>query len=275
MKKKNILAILAVFILSLSAVATTASAKSIGDDYSIAGIGLGWALVGIAIFGFVLGYMKILKSGTYKKLMPFLVAFLLLGIGLQFVSVDETSTATTANIVSSDSECCPFEVTGSAITSGTNYITTTTWDEDTLTLTVPLTVSDSSDGNLTGHKTGLNLTVEPMCSSATADDIETICFASDYLMKYGGEYALDEDSTGYNAIWTTTEGTEYYDDCVKVTADSSDYAQIDYTMVNGTSGSWVSELSQIGDSLTWYVTVSNQCYTETITINAIVVSYTA
>jgi len=266
MKKRHILPILA-FVMMLVATATTVSAEALGESWTIGGYNPGWILVGIAV---VLGLVGMLGYGNIKKFGT--IAVILLLIGGLFLIPFETADTPPAQVAS---DCCPFEVTGSAVTSGTSYISDTTWDEDTLTLTVPLTVSDSSDGNLSNHKTGLNLTVEPMCSSATADDIETICFDSDYLMKYGGEYLLDEDSTGYSAIWTTTEGTEYYDDCVKVTADSSDWAQIDYTFVNATSGSWVSELDQIGDSKTWYITVSNDCYTETITVQAIVVSYTA
>jgi len=195
-------------------------------------------------------------------------------IGAIFVIPIEAPEDAPSTIVPT-SDCCEFEVTGSAVTTGSNYISDTTWDEDTLTLTVPLTVSDSSDGNLSAHKTGVNLTIEPLCDTGDADKYRIYSVESDYLMKYGGEYLLDEDSTGYSAIWTTEEGTEYYDDNIKIGDDTSDWAQIDYTFVNGTAGSWVTELDSIGDSKTWYVTIANDCFTETITIQAIVVSYTA
>jgi len=267
MRKRNQIAVFMASMLMLVMTAISACAEALGDSMNIGGYNLGWILVGVAV---VLALVGVLGYGNVKKFGTFAVVLLLLG-GLLLIPF-ETATVPTGQVVD---DCCPFEVTGSAVTSGSNYISDATWDEDTLTLTVPLTVNDSSDGNLTGHKTGLNLTVEPLCSGSTADDIEIICFSSDYLMKFGGEYILDEDSTGYSAIWTTTEGTEYYDDCVKVTADTSDWAQIDYTFVNATSGSWVTELDQIGDSKTWYITVGNDCHTETITVQAIVVSYTA
>ena len=255
-------------IITLVMSAVTVCADALGDSMTVGGYNLGWIFVGIAV---VLALVGVLGYGNIKKFGTVAVVLILLG-GLFLIPFETAEEAPPATIVD---DCCEFEVTGSAITTGSNYISDATWNEDTLTLTVPLTVSDSSDGNLSAHKTGVNLTVEPLCDGATADDIEIICFTSDYLMKYGGEYILDEDSTGYSAIWTTAEGTEYYDDCVKVTADSSDYAQIDYTFVNGTAGSWVTELDQIGDSKTWYITVSNDCYTETVTVQAIVVSYTA
>lgn len=267
MKRRNILLVLAT-MMTLVGTATTACAEALGDGMKVAGFNPGWILILIALFVAGVSYVGLIN----KKLISVAVGIALLG-AIFVVPIETTEETPTATIV--DDDCCPFEVTGSAITTGSNYISDTTWDEDALTLTIPLTVSDSSDGNLSGHKAGVNLTIEPLCDSGDADKYRIYTVDSEYLMKYGGEYLLDEDSTGYNAIWTTTEGTEYYDDNIKIGDDTSDWAQIDYTFVNGTSGSWVSELSSIGDSKTWDVTISNDCYTETITVQAMVVSYTA
>jgi len=253
---------------------STASASAIGDDYSVAGIGLGWFLVGIGIIGFVLIYVGFFKKGLGKKLTAPLIALLLIGLALQFVTVDTTPSGGT---ITGDRACPDFEVTGTATTSGTGYITTTVWDEDDMTLTIPLTVSDSSDGNLSAHKAGMNITFDPIGSGFTADDISTVHFSSDYLMKYGGEYVLDEDTSGYEAEWTTADGTKDYEDSIDITCDSTGWAKIDYIMNNGTADNWVDELSAVGDSVTWHINMWNDCntWTETITVTAIVVSYTA
>lgn len=249
----------------------TASAGAIGDDYMVNGVNPGWFVILIAV---VIGLLAMLKILDQKKVGTGAVVVLLVGIAL-LVPISGPATVTPP---ASTKECCEFDISATALTSAIeDYITTTTWDEDSQTLTIPLTVADSSDGNLTGDQAGINITIDPMCDYAETTDVGVYTIETDYDMKYGGEYILDEDSTGYLAEITTTEGIEYYDDSIKITAENSDWVQVDYTFVNATSGSWVSELSGIGDSKTWYITISNSCgtYTETITVNAIVVSYTA
>lgn len=251
----------------------TASAGAIGDDYSIGGFGAGWVLVGIAIIGFVLIYFKVFKKELGRKILAPFVAILLIGLALQFVTIEEPATAEIA-----PSDCPEFDISGNAIISGTYYITTAVFDNDTMTLTVPLTVQDSSDGNLTDHKTGVNLTVDPIAIAGGASDISAVIhFDSDYLMKYGGEYVLDESGDEYEAVWTKPGmTTKRYAGTYDLTVAEEGWLQIDYTMNNATAGNWVSELSQIGDTVTWYITLSTTCgWRETITVNGIVISYTA
>ena len=269
--KKSILIIMLILCLAIGASTITASADTVGEGWEILGYSAGWVLIAIALVGFGLGALKVLSAEVMKKVWVIFVALLLVGALLLVVNIPTAEPATTTT-----GKCPDFEITGSAITTG-NYNPDTVWDEDTLTLTIPLTVSDSSDGNLTFGLAGVNLTWDPIGSGFTSEDITTIIFSSDYLMKYGGEYLLDEDSTGYKAIWTTSSGAEYYDDTIDVTADSTTWSRIDYTFVNGTAGSWVTELDAIGDSKTWYVSASNNCgtWSETITIIAMVISYTA
>jgi hypothetical protein len=275
MKNKTIyMAILTLLMLVIGA-GVTASAEALGEKYTISGIQIGWWIICV---GAIIAIVALTDIIDKKKFTVLGLAILI--IGAIFVIPIETTTEVpppTGYIIDEEEDCCPFDITGSAVITGANYIASAVWDEETLTFTVPITVSDASDGNLTDHKTGLNLTFDPLCVGATADDIENVHFSTDYLMKYGGEYMLDEDSTGYSAIWTTSEGTEYYDDVMKITADTSGWAQIDYTFVNATSGSWVTELDAIGDSKTWYITASNDCgdWSETITVTLIVVAYTA
>lgn len=268
MKKINIFKSMLLAVLSLVTGAGVASAGAIGDGYSMAGVQIGWWIIAIAGILILLALTSILDK---KKFTTLGIALLIIGF-LFVVPIDVDVSEEPATIAE---DTCPFTLTASAVTSGSNYIGTSTWNSATDTLTVPLTVSDSSDGNLSAHKFGLNITVNPMCSGASSTQIEVFTFDSDYNMAYGGETVLNSDSTGYNAIWTTDSGTEYYDTTVKVTADETGYAQIDYTAINGTAGSWVTELSQVGDSLSWNIRVGNGYQTEVLTVNAIVVSYSA
>jgi hypothetical protein len=265
MKRKNIFISMLLAFLMLVIGAGVASARAIGDGYTLAGIQIGIVCIILAV---VLGLVII--AGILEKKYFGTISIALLLIGVLFIvpiSIPEEPITVVP-------DGCPFTLTASAVTTGTNYIGTSTWNSATNTLTVPLTVSNSTDGNLSAHKFGLNITVNPMCPGALSTQIEVFTFSSDYAMTYGGEKVLRQDSTGYMAIWTTDSDNEYYDTTLKVTADSTDWAQIDYTTINGTAGGWVTELSQVGDSLSWNIHVGNEYQTEVITVNAIVVAYT-
>ena len=269
---KSKLVFFVAFVMSLVGMASSASAEALGEGYSLMGINLGWALVLLGVAFFILVGLNVVKKSTGKKWGTLFVAFLLVGLALVFVEVPaETQTADI-----SDSNCCGIDYSASAIASGGDFITSTTWDESTDTLTIPITVADSSDGNLTGDMAGINITLDPLASGMTTDNICMFTISSDYTMKYGGEDVLDKTGSDYLAEITTADGTEYLSDVVKLTADDTAWVNVSWTFVNATSGSWVSELSQVGDSLSWYITIENACGdTERITVTAIVVSYTA
>lgn len=284
-KMKNRKYILAITALFMMLVTTTISvcAEALGDGWTVGGYNPGWILVGIAI---VVALIGIIGYGDYKKFGTVAVVALLIGV---FLLIPYETTETPVATITDSDECCDFEITGSVVASGTDYIgdssspatSDPTWDDDTLVFTVPLYVADSSDGQLGAHNTGLNLTFDPVGSGKTSDDICTIHFSSDYSMKLGGEEILDEDSTGHQAIWTvpTSDGTttKYHDHSLDVTANDDTWAQIDYTFNNNSAGNWVTELDQIGDTVTWYITAQNDCgtWSETIAVQCIVTDYTA
>ena len=263
MRKVGIIALLTAMIMTL---VTTVSAETVGEGITVGGVNLGWVIVIVGIVVAGLAYWDVLS----KKLI--VGGIILIVVGAIFLVPYETTTIVTTT----DDDCCDFEFSGAVIHAGAHDITSV-WDEDDQSWTIPLTVADSSDGNLTGHCASLNITFDPIGSGKTANDICTVHFESDYLMKYGGEYIVSEDSTNYMAIWTTEDGTEYIDDSLDITADSSDWARINFTFNNGTAGNWVTELDAVGDGKTFYITMSNDCasWTETITVKLIVVSYTA
>jgi len=269
---KSKLVFFVAFVMSLVGMASSASAEALGEGYSLMGINLGWALVLLGVAFFILVGLNVVKKSTGKKWGTLFVAFLLVGLALVFVEVPaETQTADI-----SDSNCCGIDYSASAIASGGDFITSTTWDEDSETLTIPITVADASDGNLTGDMAGINITIDPLASGMTTENICEFTISSDYTMKYGGEDVLDKSGSNYLAEITTEDGTEYLSDVVKMTADETAWVNVSWTFVNATSGSWVSELDQVGDSLSWYITIENACgEQERITVTAIVVSYTA
>lgn len=265
----NLTLVLAV-LLSIIGMAATVSAETLGEQWTIMGYNGGW---GILILGLLVGLVAgMVKAAKAMKGPLFAIAAVLIvgGLVMATVTVPED---TTADTTATTGNCCDFDFTGSAITSGADYITTSTWDEVTNTLTVPLTVADSSDGNLTGDTTGVNITLEALGLTTDTNCVFTV--TSDYSMTYGGETVLDKTGSNYRAEITTSSGTDYITDTVQIAAGSDTWINCSWYFINGTSGGWVSELSQIGDSLTWYVTIENSCgVKETITVNAIVVSYT-
>jgi len=255
-------------MLVLLSFTATVTATTIGDGYTVGGYNAGWVLLIIGIVLALAGWGMAALKTMKKPIVAFGIAFFFIGAAMLTISVPTPTTGQTTGTA-----CCDFGITGASIT-GTEYIATNTWDESTNTLTIPLTVADSSDGNLTGSRAGVNLTIEAFGEENT--ELCKYTITSDYTMTYGGEYILDKTGSDYRAEITTTTGTEYNTDEFQVAAGSTAWANVSYIFVNGTSGSWVSELTQIGDSITWYITVQNACgETERITITAMVVAYTA
>lgn len=256
-------------------------AKAIGEGYTIGDYNAGWILIIIAIIiGFIVIIGKASKILTWKgsgALTIPLVLILIIGLAMVFVQVEEE---TGLGIVS---ECPDFKITATAVTSGTYYITTSNWDEteytsgDIGTLTIPLTVSDSSDGNLTDHISALNFTLDPIAGGRPATTMATIHMSSDYNLKYSGEDVFDKTGNYYDVNWTSASGTERYTDTQDMQVSEESWALCTWEFNNGTAGNWVTKLSAVGDSITWHVTLWNDCgtWSATVTIIAIVVSYTA
>jgi hypothetical protein len=269
--KKIINIMILVSLLLIIAGATSVTAKSLGQSWgwTIAGYDAGWIII---IIGIIIGILSlpqldILSTKIFGSLALAAIIFGGALVGIQ-VAPEQPAAAIT--------DCCEIDFTAAAINSGGDYITDTTWDENTNTLTIPLTVADSSDGNLTGSAAGINITLDPIGQGKTTQDLCNIDVSSDYTFKYGGEDVLDKTGNSYRAEVTTSSGTEYYTDTVKVSADTTAWVNVSWFFINATSGSWVSELSQIGNSLTWYITLSNACNEQkTITVIAMVISYTA
>jgi hypothetical protein len=247
-------------------------AKALGEGWTLGEYPLGWILIIVAIIGGFIVLLakasKVLKWKGAGALTVPVVIILLLGVAMVFVEVEP---------VTAVSKCPEFEITASAVTTGTYYISTVNWDEDENLFTIPLTVSDSSDGNLTDHITALNFTIDPIAGGRTADTMATIHMDSDYTIQYGGEDIFDKTGDYYDVNWTSPTGTESYKDTQDMQVSETSWALCTWEFNNGTAGNWVTELSAIGNSITWHVNFWNDdnTWTETIMITATVVSYTA
>jgi len=268
LKKKFLVICASVFALFMGFVSTV-SAAPLGEGYALAGIPIGWGLIGLAVILGALIFFKILKKELAKKLGTLAVVLLLVGVALQFVQAPDADAASMTGV--------DINVTGSAVTTGDNTISTN-WDEDENVWTIPLTVSDSSDGNLSDHIAILNLTLDPISQAGlTADNMQSVHFSADYNMQYGGEDIVSKSGNDYLATWTDEDGgTHYGDGVIDMQMTETKWAYLNYTFNNGTAGNWVTELSAVGDTATWYIHVwTDEGFRETITVNAVVVSYTA
>lgn len=265
-----------VLLLALAALVigagATASAGAIGDGYELGGYQVGYWIIGGAVVAGLLAITDVLDK---KKAGTGAIALLIIGV-LLVVPIDTPGDTTTPQtIYTGPTPTATFDIIGTAVTTGTDYISTAVWDDNTKTLTVPLTVQDASDGILTGSRTGVNITFDPITTNAATTDLFTINVATQYTTRYGGEYIFEEDANGFLCNVTTEDGTFRYDARVKLTGEASDWARFDYEFVNATSGSWVSKLNAVGDSVAWQITASCGSWSDTFTVRAIVVSYTA
>jgi len=271
MNKRKFVMMLSFVLMIVGAGAEVVNAATIGDGYQIAGYNAGWTIliIGIIVGGLGWGVKAFDKFATPMKVVGVAMFF----IGAAMLTVSAPASTTDDDLTGTN--CCDFSFTGAAITSGANYISDATWNENTNTLTVPIDVNDSSGGNLNGgYETGVNITLEALGKTTDTNCVFTV--TSDYTMTYGGETVLDKSGSDYLAQIQTTSGVEYITDTIQVAAGSTAWINCSWQFVNGTSGSWVSELEQIGDSFSFFVTIENACgEKETITVTVIVIDYDA
>lgn len=277
MKRKNILILLFIWI-ALLASAITVSATTFGDQTAIGGFNSGYVILAfgllIAVVGAIAKVAGVLGSKGVKIFIIVVLTFVVIGVPIAFVPITPTTTDITG-------DCPAFTVTGKAVTSGTDYITTVNWDEDEDLFTIPITVADSSDGNLSGHKTAINFTLDPTSTSDyLSTTMATIYMKCDYKVQYGGEDIFSKTGNYYDVNWTTPSGTESYDTLEDMQISDESWALLSFEFNNGTAGNWVTELGAVGQSITWYITFWTPCGSQidsrpTITVTATVVSYTA
>ena len=158
-KTKKILGVLTIVLLAIGASAVTASAKAIGDDYTILGYNAGWVIL---IIGVVIGLLfasKILKMPKSIGLKPiafFVAVLVVVGLAMVFVQ-GPTPTAEVSDLANME-----FTIEAEALhTDGTHY-PDTTYDEASNLFTVPFRVNDTTNAL---HEHGDNSTV----NDATAD----------------------------------------------------------------------------------------------------------
>ena len=94
----------------------------------------------------------------------------------------------------------------------------------------------------------------------------------------GGKIAREDvfDKTGnyYDVEWMTASGTENYDSTIDMQITDTGWAMCTMDFNNNTAGNWVTEISAIGDSITWYINFWDDLgFREVITVTAMVVEY--
>jgi|GEM_PF-6318436 len=278
MKKKNFVGMLVMAcLLLIGAGVTTVSAEALGEGWTILG-GVS-ASIALLIIGFVIIGADATKfvPASYKKIVFAIgVAFLFIGGIFFFV---HTPTSTTADITGA-TDCPEISLTATIVTGtdASDNNNDCVYDNDTFDLTIPLTVSDSSDGNLTDKVVSLNFTIDPTSPGGyDAAKMWPVYYkCDDYDLKYNGEKVFSESSGKYDVKWTDPTGTFRYEHSQDIRLDEEGWAVIEFTFANNTAGNWVTELSQIGESLSWTMEFWNGCgWRQTIDVTAMVVSYTA
>lgn len=147
-------------------------------------------------------------------------------------------------------------------------------DAETIATILLETCGTGGTQPLAGTHAAINFTFSPVPpEGATADDLGTIYFESPYLMKYGGEYILDEDSSTYYANWSYSAGTNDeveadYDGTMTMLMTETGYAEITYEFDSGATDTFSNELDTIGESGQWEITfhTADFGWSETFTV---------
>lgn len=151
--------------------------------------------------------------------------------------------------------------------------------EDETSATIVLT-SCGESGGLHGNHSAVNFTITPIApQGATADSLATIYFETDYLMKFSGEYILNESSGVYSASWTyqaddNDHSTSDYSGTLTMLMTETGWAEIHYGMDGTGTDDFGEELDTIGQSGSWDVTFHNAdwSWSEVFVINWIYIA---
>lgn len=248
------------------------SAEALGDGYSVMGINLGWALIGLAVLIVVLGWVDVLNKKVMKAATPVVALLLIVGLALAFVQVEDTTDTGTIDTVTG----VTFDIDPTDPCVGGGFIDDVTWNDAETICTIPLEITGS--GELDGNLTALNFTITPIAPSGSdSTNLATVYFESDYLMKYSGEYVLEENSDTYFANWTHRSGTkdqttDDYSGSETMLLTENGYANISYAFDSGTSDIFSAELDSIGDQVSWSIRFHNadNTWSQTFTVLAMV-----
>lgn len=272
---QKILGMLAWIMLVIGAGVSTVSAAAIGDSFKIGEYSAGWIFIGIGIIlGIAVVIPKLLAAEIKKKVAAITIALLVIGVVLVGVTYDPGVAEVTA-----DEQCPTVEIAGWCVlsTEASAYNDDITYDNDTYEFVIPLTVLDSSDGQIEDTIVKINFSLDPTSSGGQSADILWPVYykSNQYDMKYNGEKVFSESSGQYDVEWSDSSGSTRYEGQQDIRIDSDGEADLTYTFNNNTAGNWVTELSQIGDTLSWTIEFWNGCgWSQTVDVTAIVISYT-
>jgi len=272
MKNKNIyLGILAVLLLVVGASATV-SAQALGDGYAMGGYQIGWWLIGIAVLIFVLtmGAVGVLNK---KKWTTPAIALVIIGALLLIPFSGPTTTvdpATEAAAIAA-ARAATFDLTH---TGGFNA----TYNEDTNILTIPVDINASDEVSVVTQSINTSIEIIPPIGGATTD-LATLYYETDYLMRFEGEYLLEESGDYYMAVFNNSAGAEnkYYNGQLTMQmTDTGAWVNLTYTFDSGAS-TWAAEVAS-GDLYStiaaWNIRFSNgRGWSETVTVQLVIANY--
>lgn len=118
-------------------------------------------------------------------------------------------------------------------------------------------------GVINANYSALNFSITPVPpEGSTADSLATIYFETDYDMKFGGEYILQESGGVYFANWTYRSGdntikTADYSGSMTMLMTESAYAEIDYNINADETDAFGEELDTVGQGGSWDITFHN------------------
>jgi len=216
--KKIGMLVLALLLMLIGAgiTATTASAKAIGEDYTIMGFNAGWVLIGIGVALALLFGNKILKMPKAVGLKPmatFVALLLVIGFAMVFV---QGPAATTGEITGLPN--INFDIEASAVTTDGSYYPDTTYDEDSGLFTVPFkanttgsNLSEHGDNSTYGDDPRMNFTIKAELNDDSDDDDLAIIYfeivnPTLYVASDADNYVLTKTNDKHQATWTDQDG---------------------------------------------------------------------
>lgn len=213
-KPQKIIMMLLAVLLAIGASAVTASAKAIGDDYTVYGYNAGWIFLiigGALVLVFATKIVKMPKSVGLK--IPAAIVAGLFVIGGVMIGV---TVAPSANVISENGmPDMQFQIEGSV---PTGHYPDTRYDKASGIFTIPYRANTTSDlikydsTNATYVLDPyINFTIKPEFPDTADDDsLSVIYFAVTNPTLYTGSdsdnLVLTKTSNEYQAIWTDQDG---------------------------------------------------------------------
>lgn len=270
MKKIRKIGMVAIILGLLLTLVQTVSAASIGADYSMFGIELGWVLVGFGAVVLIIVGVFFDKKVLTKVTVP-MVALILIGGFISFAQVAEPSVEVVPGLITG------WSISGTAGSSrGLND--TANWDDTADPTMLTMQINHNIDGNnmneFTEDRFQCNFSCNPTAGvGADTTKLVTLHYKTDYLMEYEGELVLEKSGNNILANWSNENHEyDYYEGSIDMTIDETNWIRCYYNL-DGGNDTVGDEFETVGESMSWTVTLwDDYGWTDTYTMMLIVIS---